>query len=161
MIRSSYLDLNPNYNIQDRQTDHLKTISKQQINQYTDSNTFNIGTFINQQYSHTGSNPYFIQVLNEQQDEVNHKIFIFGKFKVGGTTSNIEVIYSNSKVSGSPPGYIAPTDLVFGETIRGTLKPDGFFHFIHTVNVVPKYISFYNPNLFDLTETVIHYVKLI
>jgi hypothetical protein len=160
MFNSNYTDLNPNTNIQSSQNQLLKTIKSHGINDYKDKNSFNIGILNPSQYSHTSSasSQHYIQAL-ENIDEKYQKIFLFGKYQTATATNNIDIVYSNELSSGSSSPYSPPTTLIFGESIRGKLKSDGFYHFTHTINAVPRYVSFHNPSSQDLTGLIIHYVK--
>lgn len=161
MFNSNYTDLNPNTNIQSSQNQLLKTIKSHGINDYKDKNTFNIATLNPLSYSHTSSaqSQHYIQAVSSE-DEKYKQIFVFGKYQTASATNNIDLVYSNDISTGSSP-YSPPTTLIFGESIRGVLKSDGFYHFIHTISTIPRYISFFNPNAEVLTQLIIHYVKTI
>jgi hypothetical protein len=155
-----FTDFNTNNTIQNRHTLHLSKIEKSLINDYADKNKFTIGTLATNTHSHPddGSSQFYIQELS--QDVIYNKIFVFGKYQTATATNHIDLVYSNNLVQGSSPNYTPPSDRIFGESIRGKIRHDGFYHFTHIIDAIPNYVSFFNPNTESLTNLEIHYVKL-
>ena len=160
MFNSVYNDLNTNTNIQANQTTLLKVLSNQGINDYKDKGTFNIGTLSTLNSSHLGTNQFYIQEL-VGIDEKYNKIMLFGKYKCSNSQATIDMIYSNDQSGGTGPNFTPPTNICFGQSIRGRIRHDTFYHFTFLLHSIPRYTSFFNPNAENITDLQINYIKLI
>ena len=155
----------PDLNIdttRERQNNSLLTsIRDGALNDYQDQNTFNIGNLNSNSLAHEGTanRQFFIQRLFSIQNEKYNKILIFGKYS-GSNSSQIDICFSNNIVSGSEGQYDPPNNIIQAFTIKGDLKADGFFHFSHNIDYVPRYTSFKNSGTDNITNLIIHYTKL-
>ena len=160
MFNSIYTDLSTDTNIQNNQSSLLTTIKSHGINDYKDKGTFNISTLVPNTSTHITGNLNYIQELIGV-DEKYIKIMLFGKYQSTNANATIDMIYSNDQAGGTSPNYTPPTNFCFGESIKGRIRHDGFYHFTHIIEGIPRYTSFFNPNITNLTNLQINYVKVI
>lgn len=160
MFNSVYTDLSPDTNTQANQSNLLKVIKSHGINDYRDKGTFNIPSLASNTSTHITGNFNYIQELIGE-DEKYIKIMLFGKYQTTNADATIDMIYSNEQAGGVFPNFSPPTNFCFGQSIRGRIRGDGFYHFTFRMDVVPRYTAFFNPNAEPFTNLQINYVKVI